>query len=235
MLNFMCAEVDMPKHIIILGTGGNSLDILDTINDINDRNRKKVYICGGFLDDNRMLWGKNISGYKVLGPLSSASSYREYWFVNGIGSPENYLKKEKIISKTGLKIEQFETIIHPTASISKMARLGLGVVVFQHVTVTSNVLIGNHVIVLPNTVISHDDNIGDYTCITGGVAISGNVDIGRSCYIGTNSAIIGNISIGDFCLVGMGSVVLHDIPDNTVVVGNPAKVLRATNAFSTLD
>ena len=81
---------------------------------------------------------------------------------------------------------------------------------------------------LPNAVISHDDVIGDYTCITGGVYISGGVTIGHSCYIGTNSAINGNITIGNYCLVGMGSVVLKRIPENSVVVGAPAKFIRHT-------
>jgi sugar O-acyltransferase (sialic acid O-acetyltransferase NeuD family) len=225
----------MPKHIIILGTGGNSVDILDTINEINICQRRKVYICNGFLDDNKMLWGKELFGYKVLGPISSASTHKDCLFVNGIGSTKNFLEKDKIIAKTGVEIDRFETIIHPTASVSSMAKIGVGVVIFQNVTITSNVVMGCHNIILPNTVISHDGVIGDYTCITGGVSISGNVTIGRSCYIGTNATIIDNIKIGNYCLVGMGSVVLHGIPDNTVVVGNPAKVLRATSTFLRVD
>jgi len=225
----------MPKHIIILGTGGNSIDILDTINEINIHRRRKVYICDGFLDDNKNLWGEKLFGHKVLGPISSASIYKERLFVNGIGSTKNFLEKDKIISKTGIESERFETIIHPTASVSKMAKIGAGVVIFQNVTITSNVVIGCHNIILPNTVISHDGVIGDYTCVTGGVLISGNVTIGRLCYIGTNATIKDNIKIGNYCLVGMGSVVLHEIPDNTVVVGNPAKVLRATSTFLRVD
>jgi sugar O-acyltransferase (sialic acid O-acetyltransferase NeuD family) len=221
----------MPKHIIILGTGGNSIDILDTINEINIQKRKTVYICEGFLDDNETLWGKELFGYKVLGPISSASIYKECLFVNGIGSTKNFLRKDKIISKSGIEVDRFETVIHPTASVSRMAKIGAGVVIFQNVTVTSNVEIGCYNIILPNTVVSHDVVVGDYTCITGGVSISGNVIIGRSCYIGTNSTIIDNIRIGNYCLVGMGSVVLREVPDNTVVVGNPARVLRATSTF----
>jgi sugar O-acyltransferase (sialic acid O-acetyltransferase NeuD family) len=214
------------KNIIVLGTGGNCIDILDTINDINALNQKKIYVCKGFLDDDYQKWGKEFYGIKVLGPLNSASIYRGCLFVNGIGSPSSYLKKPDIIHATKIHTKDFETIIHPTASISKISTIGRGVVIFQHVTITSNVTIGNHVIILPNTVISHDDIIGDYTCIAGGVAISGNVQIGMSCYIGTNASIIGNVRIGDHCLIGMGSVVLHDIPHNTVVAGNPARPIR---------
>jgi sugar O-acyltransferase (sialic acid O-acetyltransferase NeuD family) len=216
------------KKVVILGTGGNSIDILDTINDINSQALREIYECVGFLDDNEALWSNVLYGVKVLGPLTSAKELRGCYFVNGIGTPSNFLRKESIIARTGVAHERFITIIHPSARVSKMAKVGLGTVIFQNVTVTSNVKIGNHVIVLPNSVISHDDVIGDYTCITGGVCISGGVEVGKSCYLGTNSAIIGNIKIGDYCLIGMGSVVLESVPQNSVVVGNPARFLRHT-------
>jgi sugar O-acyltransferase (sialic acid O-acetyltransferase NeuD family) len=166
----------------------------------------------------------------VLGPLDAAARFRDAYFVNGIGSPGNFWKKDAIIAKTGVPLEQFESIVHPTASVSRTARLGHGVVLFQHVTITSNVQIGHHVIVLPNTVVSHDDVIGDYSCIAGGVCISGGVTVGRSCYLGSNCTIIGNVAIGECCLIGMGSAVLRDVPANSVVAGNPARFLRYTRA-----
>jgi sugar O-acyltransferase (sialic acid O-acetyltransferase NeuD family) len=221
-------SVDKPKKIVILGTGGNSVDILDTLNDINDASSRHSYECLGFLDDNEDLWGKRILGVEVLGPLEKARGLDGCLFVNGIGAPTNFWKKEAIIGKTGATLDRFETVIHPSASVSRTATLGRGVVVFQHVVITSNVQIGNHVIILPNTVISHDDVIGDYTCIAGGVCVSGQVTIGRSCYLGTNSTIIGNSEVGDRCLVGMGSSVLRNVPPNSVVVGNPARFLRHT-------
>jgi sugar O-acyltransferase (sialic acid O-acetyltransferase NeuD family) len=216
------------KKVVILGTGGNSVDILDTIHDINAQTAREVYECLGFLDDNESLWGNLLHGVKILGPLAAAQELKGCYFVNGIGTPANFWKKESIITKTGVPHERFATIIHPSASVSTMASIGLGTVVFQNVTITSNVKIGNHVIILPNTVISHDDVIGDYTCITGGVCISGGVKVGKSCYLGTNSAIIGNIEIGNYCLIGMGSVVLESIPHNSMFAGNPARFLRHT-------
>ena len=216
------------KKLIILGTGGNCIDILDTVNEINEHSGQTIYECIGFLDDNQDCWGKVHYGIKVLGPLNSASNYTDCLLVNGIGSPFNFWKKKDIISSTRAPLEQFATIVHPSASVSKMAELGHGTVVLQNVTIASNVNIGNHVIILPNTVISHDDSIGDYTVVTGGVSISGGVTIGNSCYLGTNSAIIGNVVVGDYCLVGMGSVVINRIEENSVVIGNPAKFLRKT-------
>lgn len=220
------------KKMVILGTGGNSIDILDTINDINRASNTNLFECIGFLDDRDSLWGKIIHGIKVHGPLSSAIEYESCHFVNGIGNSSNFWKKEAIISKTNIPLDRFETIIHPSASVSKTAQLGSGTVVFQNVTIASNVIIGNHVIILPNSVISHDNVIGDYTCIATGVCISGGVRVGNSCYLGANTALIENIKVGDLCLTGIGSVILKDVSYNSVVVGNPAKFLRQTKKLS---
>ncbi len=217
-----------PKPLIILGTGGNCLDILDAVFEINARSPSPVYECIGFLDDDPDRWGVEFFGVRVLGPLEAAGRFPDAWFVNGIGSERNFWQKEAIIARTGVLRERFETVIHPTASVSRFSTLGRGVVVLQNATIAANVRVGDHVIILPNSVLSHDTVIGDYTCITGGVCISGGVRVGRSCYIGTNSAIIGNVTVGDYSLIGMGSVVLHSVAENQVVVGNPARVLRPT-------
>jgi sugar O-acyltransferase (sialic acid O-acetyltransferase NeuD family) len=223
------------RGVVILGVGGNSVDILDTLHDLNDAAGHTRYECIGFLDDNEALWGSVRHGVKVLGPLASAAELSDCWFVNGIGTPENFLVKERIIAKAGIGAGRFLTVVHPTASVSRMATLGHGTVVFQNVTITSNVRIGEHVIILPNTVVSHDCQVGDYTCLAGGVCISGNVRVGRTCYLGTNSTIIGGIDIGEGSLVGMGSVVLADVPAGQVVVGNPARFLRQAGPRSKSD
>lgn len=213
--------------IIILGSVGNCIDILDTISDINDVNNDINDLdCIGFLDDDPKLWGKLKGGVKILGPLNKASEFEDVFFINGIGSTNNFWKKKEIIDKTNIPNDRFLNIIHPSASVSRMTKIGNGTVIFQNVTITSNVEIGNHVIILPGTVISHDCVIGDYTCIAGGVNLSGGIKIGSSCYLGSNCSIKENIVVGDNSLIGMGSVILNDIPKNSVYVGNPARLLR---------
>jgi sugar O-acyltransferase (sialic acid O-acetyltransferase NeuD family) len=214
------------KQLIILGAGGNSVDILDAVNETNAHSKLPRYECIGFLDDDQQRWGQEIWGVQVLGPLESATNYPDAYFVNSIGSERNFRQKAAIIAKTGLPPERFETIVHPTASVSRMAALGKGVVVLQHVTISNQVSIGNHVIILPNSVISHDVVIGDYSCITGGVCISGMATIEKDCYLGTNSSIIGNVKLETGCIIGMGAVIRHDVPANAVMVGNPARLLR---------
>lgn len=49
--------------------------------------------------------------------------------------------------------------------------------------------------------------------------------IGKNCFIGGRSLILPGVTIGDSCIVGAGSVVTKSVPSNTIVAGNPAKVI----------
>jgi acetyltransferase-like isoleucine patch superfamily enzyme len=48
----------------------------------------------------------------------------------------------------------------------------------------------------------------------------------KGASVGTGATILANVTIGENAIVGAGSVVTKDVPANTIVVGNPAKVLR---------
>jgi hypothetical protein len=53
------------------------------------------------------------------------------------------------------------------------------------------------------------------------------VVIGNNVYIGMNAIILKGISIGNNVIIGAGSVITQDVPDNCVVAGNPAKIIRS--------
>lgn len=50
--------------------------------------------------------------------------------------------------------------------------------------------------------------------------------IGRNCFIGARSIILPGIEIGDGSIVAAGAVVVKNVPANSIVAGNPAKVIR---------
>lgn len=54
-----------------------------------------------------------------------------------------------------------------------------------------------------------------------------NTYVGDYCFIGAHSVIMPGVRIGNHCVVGAGSIVTRDVPDNSIVVGNPARVVRS--------
>ena len=87
------------------------------------------------------------------------------------------------------------------------------------------VTIGNNVFFGPSVQIytaTHPLNFIDRRKIESSKPVS----IGNDCWIGGGSIILPGVSIGNGCTIGAGSVVTKNIPDNTLAVGNPAKVIR---------
>lgn len=52
------------------------------------------------------------------------------------------------------------------------------------------------------------------------------MSIGDGSYIGINTVIVGNVKIGKHCVIGANSVVTKDVPDYSVAVGIPARVIK---------
>lgn len=74
--------------------------------------------------------------------------------------------------------------------------------------------------------------IGDNCIIGQGVTIGRKLDprgvpkIGNNVYISAGSRILGGITIGDNVIIGANSVVISNIPDNCIVAGSPAKIIK---------
>lgn len=89
-----------------------------------------------------------------------------------------------------------------------------------------NTVIGKNTFIGPNVSIGHDAKIGTSCIILSGTVICGSTIINDGCYIAPSSTIKDNLVIGRNSLIGIGSLVLDDIPNNSVVYGHPAKVVR---------
>ena len=59
----------------------------------------------------------------------------------------------------------------------------------------------------------------------------GLVEIGNDVFIGSGSIILPNVRIGNNVVIGAGSVVSKDIPDDSLVLGNPARVVGKTSEY----
>ena len=127
-------------------------------------------------------------------------------------------------------VEQYDltpdSLIHPSAIISKYVGMGIGSVVMAGVSINADSKIGDHCILNTNCSVDHDCIIEDYVHISPNASLAGNVQIGEGTHVGIGSTIIQGIKVGRNCIIGAGTVIIKDVPDNSVVVGNPGKVIK---------
>lgn len=117
-------------------------------------------------------------------------------------------------------------IIHPSALISRNARLGRGILILPGVIVGPGTTIGNHVILNSAVTIDHDSVLQDNIIIGPGVHLPGGVVVKNDTVIGVGACSVPGVTIGRNCIIGAGSVITKDVPDNVVAAGAPAKVIR---------
>jgi acetyltransferase-like isoleucine patch superfamily enzyme len=90
--------------------------------------------------------------------------------------------------------------------------------------------IGNHVAIADGSdFITHDGGIWCFREELGYADIFGTIKIGNNVFIGNSCTILPNTIVGNNCIIGAGSVVRGKFPDNSVIVGNPAKVVLKTS------
>lgn len=70
----------------------------------------------------------------------------------------------------------------------------------------------------------YDDPMLPY--LSTGVSSANDIAIGANCFFGLGAQVIGNVQIGHGCVVGAGAVVRDNVPPFSLVVGNPAKVIK---------
>lgn len=83
------------------------------------------------------------------------------------------------------------------------------------------------IVVNPGARIGYNFNIAQ-GCLVGNAQgkRAGVPTIGNNVFMGANSIIIGGVAIGDNCLIAPGAFVNFDMPDNSIAIGNPAKLIR---------
>lgn len=144
--------------------------------------------------------------------------------------------------KLGLNVRIFAFVNLYGCSIGDNSKIGTFVEIQKNALIGRNVKVSSHTFICEGVQIEDDVFIGHNvsfindrypraTSINGELQTEADWHIVRTIVkqgasIGTSSTILCGVTIGEFAVVGAGSVVTHDVPPNTVVAGNPARILR---------
>ena len=180
-------------------SNGNSLNYYTNIVQV-EKNPFSLTYLGCETDSNFEGWDMNLA------------------FILGIGDNNlRYKIAQLLLSKSQI----IESVINPYSIISESANIGVGVFASKGVLVNAFSQIGDFTILNTGCIIEHECEIGIAAHIAPGAVLAGNVKIGNRTFIGANAVIKQGVIIGDDVIIGAGSVVLHNVENNSKIVGNP--------------
>lgn len=212
----------MDRDLLIYGSGGAGRELAFSLSLENEPTNKWNVL--GFIDDTKEN-GLIINDLPVFGGYDWLKENGGNIAVCIVDKPK--VKRQLVTKIKAIPNIKFPLIIGSHSYVSKYIEWGEGCIVaqlFNHIT--TNIKIGNFVWINSYNAIGHDVKIGDYTTIFSSINIGGGAEIGTDCVIGSGVTINPHVKIGNGSIVGGGSVVTKDIPENVVVAGVPAKIIK---------
>ena len=207
-----------PK-LIIIGAGGHAKICIDII-----RQNNLFDIVGATSNSTD---NKNVMNVPVLGTdeevLEKYFAEGVRFAVIGIGSLKKLSKRTEIFNRLKKIGYHLPAIIHPRAICEPSASIAEGCQVMAGAIIGSEVRINPNCIINSGCVISHDCYLEENIHITPGAILAGNVYVGKNSIVGMGATVYIGVIIGSEVIISNNANVLKDIPDNTVVAGNPAQ------------
>lgn len=185
--------------VIVIGGGGHAKVLIDMLQ-LNNA------IILGYTDVQDQ---GEIFGINYLGEDSKIYTYnpKQIALVNGVGMLPGKKLRQNI---TNAFLEQgyiFNTVIHPSAIVSKHCLIDSGAQVMAGSVIQPSVSIGSSTIINTKSSIDHDCKVGANCHIAPGVTICGSVTIEDNVFIGAGATIFPNVTIRRNSIIRAGSVV----------------------------
>ena len=208
------------KDLILIGA---NLDLIEFAEKLN-------YRVLGLIDN---LKANDYYGYEILGDDSIAEDVlKKYPDINLTIIPDQPQIRFKLYNYYRSFTNRFESLISEETNISKYTRFGKGIVIYKNAIIKSNTFIGDFTRINNAVQVGNECHISEFCTLAPGVIVGGRCVVGKGSYLGTNATIIPYNKIGQNVMIGAGAVVTKDVPDNVVVVGNPARILKENKIWS---
>ena len=210
------------KSVALWGEHNQVLLALDAFKEDKNSFRPVAVIDVNINDDH--VHGVPVLTHEFLNELKNMGLRNVYICGQNI---QNKKEQIKLCEELGLNIV---SALHPTASISTLARLGKGVFVGAKAAIGPDVEIGNFSQVLSGATVAHHSKIGSFVNISDGAHLGGNVTVGDHTLIGIGVNINKRINIGRNVTIVSGATVLDHLSDATIFrLNSDVKTIEKNN------
>jgi len=204
------------SEMFILGAGGHAKSVAEVATSAG-------FTIVGFISPDHEF--QELLGVRVLPKLPEDISRRTEAIGIAIGT--NFVREQVWMELSqSIPINRFPVIIHPSAVIAESANIGAGSTIHQNSVVGPSSQIGMFCTINTSSSVDHDTIIEDFASIGPGVHTGGGVHIGQRSHIGIGATLIHNIEVGRDSVVGAGSCATQSVPECTVSVGIPARIVK---------
>jgi UDP-perosamine 4-acetyltransferase len=207
----------MPKQVVIDGAGRqgrNAAGIFGL--------SPAVFPIAGFLDDGKV-FGEVVDGWPVLGGLdrmdNAAFLDHHAWFV-ALG--DNALRERLGRRLTGEGVT-IVNAIHPHASVSPFAAVGVGVYAAAFVHIGSGSRVGDWALLEGGALVGTDAAVGSAVSLGPSAILTGGATAGDRTFIGAGAVVVNDVRVGSDCIVAASAAVVRGVPDGVRVQGVPAR------------
>jgi len=211
------------KKVVIIGAGEYSRVILEIMQLDNS------IIPAGFIDDNKSLHNKSISGVKVLGGteiLPDLHGRGISHFIVSVGVPKVRAYLFNLCIDSGLFPA---SAVHPLACVSDSAVIEDGSVIEAFAVIAVNCRVERGVFVTQNCSVSHDCLLKEFCHLAPGSHMGGSVVVGRGSLVGVGASVAPHVEIGDNVIITPGTSIDRSIKSGAVVEGVPGRIIGGTS------
>lgn len=212
----------MNNNIVLIGGGNHVRYTIDIIEKL------EKYKIVGIIDSKKEI-GSEILGYRIIGRQKDIVTLIQKHSIDcGIITIGDNWSRKIVHNEIVKHVPDFKFVsaIHPNTVIGNNVMIGKGTVIMAGCIISPNVTIGEFCFFATGAILEHDSIMQDYSSLSAGSVTGGMVSIGRFSAIALGVVLMDRIKIGENSVIGSGSLVTKDIPDNVLVYGSPAKIIR---------
>lgn len=210
----------MKTPIIILGSGGHALSVLDLIESRGD------YAVKGFWDFDHSDVSE-LSGYPRLNYDSITGLVGALVpLALGIGQVRSPQPRKQLYLQLKALDAEMPSLISPHAYVSNRARIGEGCQIMPGTVINAQVTLADNCIINSGAILEHGVRVAAHTHISTSAVINGDCRVDSETFIGSNATIKHGVHIAANNIIGAGAVVLQDTEVAGTYIGNPARRLH---------
>lgn len=209
-----------PRPLIVVAAGGLGRDLAAYAPEAG-------FDVVGFLHDEHAhpgsLDGVGVAD-RVLGALEGHVVRDDVEYAIGLGDVAPRAQVAARLLDGGARLA---TVVHPLAWVAPSASIGAGVVIAPFAFVGPNAVVQDLTVINTHASVAHDAHLGRGSVLAPYAALTGRVRVDEEVYVATHATIAPRRRVGRGSTVGAGSVVLHDVGEEVLAHGNPARTRRA--------